>query len=385
MKVSDQMYQDRIKRITKAFSHEEPDHVPVIMNAETWNVSYSGMKIEDIINDKEKEFECFNKPFENIYYDGTLFSCLSRDVEMYELLGGGAYFYSDDGVTIQHKEYVFMNEDEYPKLIHDPMSFTIDEIFPRKYSALRKSYPENVEILKKAKNMFLDYLQRIGHSAQYIKENSGIPTLVSGIGQAPFDVIMDYYRGFKETMQDARRRPEEIIEATNALVPVMMKNIKQGKQNLESYPFVYFPLHAPSFLSPKQFEKLYWPSFKEVLNQTAELGGKAILHLEGNWEHLYDFINEVPKDFAIALLEKDDIFKAKDKIGDTLAICGGIELGTLRASKSECIEVAKRVIDKCAPGGGFMFCTDKALLTPGDVKLENLIAVNEFVHSYGKY
>jgi hypothetical protein len=382
----EKVYQEKIQRITTAASHQEPDIVPVIHNAETWCISYAGYKVADIQNNIQKEYECFGKMYTDIYADGTLFGALSRDLNIYNSLGGGAYFYSRDGVTIQHKEYVFMRDDEYAKLAEDPMGFTINEIYPRKYPALNKSYPENLHALKDSLNAYTGYIKKMIGSGHYAKEQHGMPSLIGGIGQAPFDIIMDFYRGFTGIMGDVRRRPEDIKEAAEALVPLVLASIKQGKPTIAPFPYTFFPLHAPAFLSPKQFGDLYWPSFKKVLEQVNALGGKALIILEGNWEHLYDYVNEIPKDFAIACIENDDIFQAKEQIGKTVTIYGGMSLSMLRnASKRECLDHAKKVIDKCAPGGGFLFSLDKALLAPGDVNVENLVAVYEFVHTYGKY
>lgn len=382
----EKLFEERKNRIVTTMLHKEPDFVPVIHNAETWNLSYSGVKAADVENDMEKEFEAFGKPLEDIYCDAVFMSCLSRELKMFNSLGGSAYFYSSDGVTIQHKEYVFMRDDEYPKFNNDPMKFTLEDIYPRKYPELNKPYPENLQTLRVSLGSFGRYIQRNIQSVQFHKEQYGMPALVAGVGQAPFDVIMDFYRGFKGIMGDIRRRPQAVKEACEALEPLMMANIMQGRPSLEPYPFVFFPLHAPTFLNVKQFETLYWPTFRNILYKVNEAGGKALIFLEGDWTHLYDFVNDFPKDFAIAAIEKDDIFKTKEKIGNTVTLSGGIDLSMLRnSSKQECLDHAKAVVDKCAPGGGFIFGTDKSLLAPGDVNIENYIAVNEFIHNYGKY
>lgn len=109
-------------------------------------------------------------------------------------------------------------------------------------------------------------------------------------------------------------------------------------------------------------------------------------YLEGSWEHLYEFVNQFPKDMFICLLEKDDICKAKKLIGDNVTIAGGMNTEQLfYNSKEQLIEEAKRVVDICAPGGGFIFTTDKILIAPNDVNVDNFRAVNDFVMTYGKY
>ncbi|MGE4507756.1 MAG: uroporphyrinogen decarboxylase family protein [Eubacteriaceae bacterium] len=381
----DNLYQQRLNRFLTTAAHQEPDCVPFLHVAETWNLSYAGVKAIDVENDKHKEFEAFAKPYEVFDFDGISMPCLSRDVNMYGALGGGAYFYSSDGVTIQHQEYVFMKDDEYPKLIENPIKFAINEIFPRKFPELNKPYPANKEALKKALNFYNSYIQKMVKAGEF-HASKQMPCLMGGIGQAPFDIIMDYFRGFKGIMTDMRRHKQEVKEACEALVPIIMASILQGREKLDAYPYVFFPLHAPTFLNAKQFETLYWPTFREILYQVKELGGKAMIALEGDWSHLYTFVNDFPEEFATVFIEKDDIIKAKKEIGDRVTLAGGIELGMLRSSSKEvCVDHTKKIIDHCAPGGGFIFTTDKSLLAPGDVKIENYLAVNQAVHKYGKY
>lgn len=48
------------------------------------------------------------------------------------------------------------------------------------------------------------------------------------------------------------------------------------------------------------------------------------------------------------------------------------------------IDYAKRVIDELAPGGGFIFTTDKIWNSPTDI-CPNLFEVYEFAHAYSKH
>jgi len=86
------------------------------------------------------------------------------------------------------------------------------------------------------------------------------------------------------------------------------------------------------------------------------------------------------------LLEADDVVQAKKRIGDKLTIIGAVPTSLLKyGSKAECLDCAKELIDECAPGGGFMLSVEQALLSTGDVNIDNLKAVNQFVHEYGVY
>jgi uroporphyrinogen-III decarboxylase len=91
----------------------------------------------------------------------------------------------------------------------------------------------------------------------------------------------------------------------------------------------------------------------------------------------------MPKDFAICMVEGDDISEAKKRIGDNVTIAGGMPIAMLKYNtKGECIDYAKKLLDECAPGGGYIFTTDRHFITGADVNTENVIAVHDFVHNY---
>ncbi len=386
MKSTNEIYNEKVRRIQSTIRHEEPDTVPVMTLAESWVLGYAGHKITDVEEDPDLELQCFKKMCQEIYCDMVYTSALTRDITIYNPMEGSPYFYSSDGVTVQHKEYVFMEADEYGKLAADPMKFVLNELYPRMYPALRKSYPENLEALKKAFAAYNRYLQKMMNSAVRLKEDLGMPTIVEGIAISPVDILMSYFRGLKNIQCDFRRNPQGIIEAADALIPLVVENIKHGRQSLESDSCFLIPTLLPTYMSAKQFEKIYWPSFKKMVDQIAALNGKMLIFMEGSWEHLYEFVNEIPRNTAITILEKADIFKAKNLIGKTVTLAGGMPLEQLRyMSRQECLDHAKKVVDYCAPGGGFIFTNDKTALAPNDVNIENLKAVNAFVHEYGKH
>ena len=113
------------------------------------------------------------------------------------------------------------------------------------------------------------------------------------------------------------------------------------------------------------------------------MGANIGMVMEGNWEHLYDFINELPNNAVLGFLDNEDIFKAKEEIGETIAIAAGHSGSMLKYnSEQENIDFAKKLVDEVAPGGGFMLTLSTMLLAKDEIDPENLKAVNKFVHEY---
>ena len=83
-------------------------------------------------------------------------------------------------------------------------------------------------------------------------------------------------------------------------------------------------------------------------------------------------------------VDEDDIIEVNKAIGDWIVLGGGAKPAQTKFfSKEENIDYAKKVIDACAPGGGFIFSADKRMICPGDVT-QTFIDVYNFVYEYGK-
>ena len=81
-------------------------------------------------------------------------------------------------------------------------------------------------------------------------------------------------------------------------------------------------------------------------------------------------------------VDDDDIIEASKALGHHQIIMGGINLVETRSMPFDKIKDSiKRVIDTCAPGGGFLICTNKCWVSPGDVN-QTLIDAYNFAHEY---
>ena len=100
-----------------------------------------------------------------------------------------------------------------------------------------------------------------------------IPGFWGGFTKAPFDTIGDTLRGTKGIMLDIYRQPKKLLEALEALVPLMIK-LGVGAAQMTGKPIIFMPLHkgADGFLSDEQFEKFYWPTLRKVILGLIEEG-----------------------------------------------------------------------------------------------------------------
>jgi uroporphyrinogen-III decarboxylase len=140
---------------------------------------------------------------------------------------------------------------------------------------------------------------------------------------------------------------------------------------------------SDDFMSMKQFETFYWPTFKKLVLTLIERGATPCIFFEGNFtsrlEHLLDF----PKGKILVRLDTTDIFRAKEILRDHFCVEGNVpssllQIGSVQDVKDYC----KKLIDIVGKDGGYILGPRSST---DEVKPENLKAMIEFTKEYGRY
>lgn len=303
-------------------------------------------------------------------------------------LGGGIYHGDMETIQIATGQSQIMEPDEYGELIQDPKGFFLNKILPRKLNIFKVGTTE--EKFEKARNsvyILLQWFQGRGQLLERFKNDHGLPCTNAVPPFVAGDIILDSLRDFLGTMKDVRRHGDKMAEACMAMtqkyiIPSAFATMPQPLYD----KYLNLFLHLPPYLKPKDFEKVYWPSFKLYIETFASQGYKFLILFEKNYEHLYDYLQELPAGTILGLFEEDDLRKTKKALSKKICIGGGISTNDLAyKTKQECIDIAKAAIDDLAPNGGYVFCVDRVMNSINDAKPENIIAVNDFVWEYGVY
>ena len=85
----------------------------------------------------------------------------------------------------------------------------------------------------------------------------------------------------------------EVLAACERFVPIAVEMGIRSSNNGRK-PAVTIPLHkgADGFMSAKQFEKFYWPSFRKFLLGIIDAGLKPLSFAEGGYNQRLDFMAE---------------------------------------------------------------------------------------------
>jgi len=410
---AEKLYKERVTRFIKAFQVEKPDRVPCMLPAGNFAAYYAGSDLQTVMYDYDELKRTWRK-FLYEFGDSDMFfgpgmvppgrALEAVDFKLYKWPGHGI---SGNTTSYQCVEGEYMKADEYDALIKNPSDFWLRTYMPRVFGSLEplRNIPSFTTIEEIAIMSFVSYgrpdvqaafeslLEAGRESVKWMSAvmevsqeamGLGFPSVMGGISKAPFDTIGDTLRGTRAIMMDMFQRPDKLLEALEkiALLSIDSALSSVGEAGL---PLVMMPLHkgADGFMSEKQYETFYWPTFKKVIMALVNEGITPILFAEGSYNKRLDIVSELPKNSVAWWFDQTDMARAKEILGDKACIIGNVPTsllmtGTPREVKEHC----RKLIEVCAPGGGYVL-SGGANIDKGDT--DNLRAMMEAVKEYGVY
>ena len=379
-----ELQSERTQLFKDVYDGKIPKRVPIDLSI-TWDaaIEYAGLDLKEAQYNPDLYEVFYEKCCRKFQSDKAPISRTLRTPHFYQILGSKSFVMSKAG-NMQHPEVYCLETDEYDDFIKDPYCFMVEKFLPRLYPALNTDRMQSSMILAKAYKVWNDINQKMATVGQRMIDKYGFATIVPGGGtEAPMDFLSDLIRSFTGISKDIRRYPDKVEQACDALLPVCEKIALSPISS--QYARTFIPLHMAPFLNQKQFERFWWPSFKKLMIYIEENGAKATLFCEQNWMKKIDYLIELPEKTEL-WFEFGDPKQVKEKLGERHIITGFYPVSLLQtASEKECTDEAKRLVDILAPGGGYIFNTDKIIYSINDKIADNLQAVIETIRDYGVY
>ncbi|MCJ7606147.1 MAG: hypothetical protein MUO19_08990, partial [Dehalococcoidales bacterium] len=381
----------RIDRHIKAIKLEElPDRVPVNIAAGTFPAYYSGSDLKTIMYDAEKMREVWLKYARDFDTDsmpgaggsnGMFFELMQTRTNKWP--GGGL---PDDASLIQFVEEEYMKEDEYDLYFRNPTDYILRYFLPRTYGVfeplarlgsmeafmgvgqqlmMAAGTPEfrtMAETLLKAHEASAAWGKVSAECVKACRE-MGYPSGGGGMALAPFDTVADMLRGTRGSVMDMFRQPDKILELVDRILPVTLESAIRGADMSDS-PFIFIPMHKGDdvFMSDKQFEKFYWPSYRKLLLGLIEEGLVPQPIIDGTYNRRLEYIKDLPKSGVVWVFEKTDMALAKKVLGGHTCIGGNVQAWQMCTLGPEEIgKYCRWLIDTCAPGGGYILSMGSSL------------------------
>jgi len=377
MPKDEELYQRRFQRYAKAFLLEEPEAIPIESPfTTTFALEYAGYDLKKDQWDPEKVGHAMGKVIDDFDFD-FIRNTSFRAPHVYGVLGAKTFVPSETGF-MQHPEVHGLEASEYPEFIADPYKTILEKVMPRLYTEMAKSRPYNLIALTRgilAHNAFFSKYEEVLN--RYIEKNSVVRSF-GGKTVAPFDFLADFIRGFNGISIDIRRHRQQVKEACEAVLPLLIRQGTLGPKGMGKT--VNINIHMLPFIKLKDFEELYWPTFKKLCEALIEQGYYLSMFFEGDCTRFLDYLQELPPKKIIAKFEYGDPALVKEKLGKVMCLQGFYPISLLKTgTKKECIAKADEIVSALAPGGGYMFYTDKIIIRRDDINPENYHAVIEYI------
>jgi len=411
---AEKAYRERVLRFKDAIEMKKlPDRVPVTVFPSMFPWISAGMTVQEAMYDYDKCAAAFKKFILDFEPDVQWLAVAPGPGKFYEILDYKLYSWPGHGVSPEHSyqcnEGEYMKANEYDALIQDPSGFFINVYLPRVFGALGgfqmlPFFPGILEIYGVALNFIPFGLPPVQSTFQALFEAGGealkwigvmggadvelatlgFPTILGGFTKAPFDVIGDTLRGTKGIMLDIYRQHDKLIEAMEAITPLMIK-MGVGSAQATGNPIIFVPLHkgADGFLSDEQFRKFYWPTLKDVILGLIEGGCVPLPAAEGFWNTRLEVIKDVPKGKTLWMIDQSDMAKVKETLGQNACLLGNVSSAMLHLGTPQQVrDYVKKVIDTAGKGGGLIICNGAFF---DHARPENVKAMVEATKEYGVY
>jgi uroporphyrinogen-III decarboxylase len=200
----------------------------------------------------------------------------------------------------------------------------------------------------------------------------------------PYDIVSHSLRGMVGTMLDMYRQPDKLIELCEfVLKETLAKTPLVPDENGDIMIFMTNTRGSDEFMSKKQFDTFYWPTFKKLVVNLCKRGATPSIFFEGNFDSRMEYLLEFPKGKFVARFDTSDIFRAKEILGNHCCIEGNVPCSLLQAgTRDEVIAYCKKLIDVIGKDGGYVLSTRTST---EEVKPENLKTMIDFAKEYGVY
>jgi len=378
------------ERLEKVVRLEEPDRVPVSMMIYYYGPFHAGARMSEYMRRPSVYRRVSRKVYEDlgpwdIYYNiNPVSRLLYSFVLMMKCLYPGDEL--PDDVMAQVEEVEYMKPEDYDAILEG--SFYLADLafrmrlLPRFCKEARGAGA--VRLLGRLARDIVRQKLFWDQDRRWCRRQ-GMVMQIGFQAEMPFDVF-SMARTVVPFSLDLFQRPEKIRRAALRLAPSFAETCVWAARWM-GVPRIQLYCHrtSTSFLSPRQFEELAFPSLEAVVCRILDAGMTPILHCDGDWRKNFKTLRRLPARKVILQLDGlTDIFRAKEEIGDHMCLFGDVPAEKLvLGSPQEVEEYCHRLIEEVGRGGGFILAAGCEV--PYNAKPENLRALVRSAFRYGVY
>ena len=412
-------YDEKVARVEAAIALKEPDRVPMMPSAALFPMLNAGYTVAEVIYDPslEKMTRSIVKYLEEFDPDcglgtGTNYAGQGPMLELERpknmRWAGMPGDIIDRNSIQQFIEYPVLLDDEFEEFFSDRTGWQLGKQLPRNSALLEplaalahpggRSPERSIAAIVSTPEFrsMLEDLWKLNELDREFRKNAeklnktvyemGYPVFRLGGAAVPFDSYSDHLRGTILSLQDIYERPEDIERYIEETIGPQLEAIREmGARPGMKGKHVFMALHKgiDGFMSGEHYRDLYWKHLRMIIEEIIKADMVPYIFCEGRYNTRLDFLTEVTPGKVFYHFEEVDMAAAKSKLKDVACIGGSFSTNLLQfGTQDQVRDEVKRLLDICAPGGGFIFMTSSGL---SHVKKENVETMFETVREYGKY
>jgi uroporphyrinogen-III decarboxylase len=405
-------YDARWQRIMDCVNLKQPDRMPTTMMATFWLAKYGGISYRQLMYDYEKtkdiaerailEFEP-DAPSPTMLAIATGRAMEAIDFKQLQWPGHGVR----DDQPYQYLDREYMKPEEYDEFLFDPTGFYLQKYLPRvagvfegleempylpglHYFRLVASVrafakPRVRAALEKLMKAAEEIDVWAGHHADFTQRMAaqGYPMSYIATAVSPYDFLADYFRGATGMMKDLYRNKDKLLAMLDKAATFLVRQTLASSKAF-GHPIVFIPVHwAPdAFMSPKQFETFWWPTFRRMLIGLIDGGVIPMPLWEADCTKRLEVIRDIPVGKCIYWFERTDMVKAFEVLGDVVALRGNISPSLMTTGTPLEVDAAVRhLADNVFHKGGKLIL-DGAFGIPDETPVENVRAMYAAARKY---
>lgn len=405
-------YDQRWQRVLDCIALKQPDRMPVVLYATFWLAKYGDITYKQLMYDYDKTKELAERAVlefdPDIYSPMVLGTASGRSLEaigfkQLQWPGNGV----GDNQPFQYLDREYMTADEYDEFIFDPTGFYLQKYLPRVATAFEgieqlPYFPglhyfrlvagirpfAKPEVRKALENLIAaaEEVERFGgHHVEFTQRMAahGYPCTNGTTSISPYDFIADYFRGARGMMTDLFRCKDKLLELLDKASGFLLRQTITAAQ-MSGNPIVFIPIHwAPdAFMSQKQFEKFYWPSFRKLMLGMIDAGLVPMPLWEADCTKRLETIADIPPGKCIYWFERTDMVKANEVLGDVVALRGNLSPSMMTTGTPDDVDAAvKNLVDNVWKKGGNLML-DCAFGVPDETPVANVRAMFDAARKY---
>jgi hypothetical protein len=408
-KTAEQLIAEKEKRIMDAIHLKPTDRVPIIVGLGYFPAKYAGIPSSAAYYDFDAWYRAYKMTLRDFHADMIYHQGFTPGKAM-EILNPKNSRWPGHGVDPykghQSIEIESMKAEDYDAYLSDPSDYQFRIMVSRSSDnlvglaslpklsnlggaqglAMALTSPDvakAITTLQKAGREIRKWQKRMEKFNKMMLD-MGFPQYFQGGSGPPFDMVSHSMRGMTGTMLDMYRQPDKLLAACDKLLQLALERpvgIPNKFGNIRI--FMTNTRGSDDFMSTKQFEKFYWPTFKKLVSHLIEKGGTPCIFFEGNFTSRLEYLLEFPKGKMLARLDTTDIYRAKEVLKGHVCIQGNVPSSLLQAGTVQDVkDYCKRLIDTVGKDGGFILSPRSS---SDEVKPENLRAMIDFTQEYGVY